>query len=202
LFTEQSKEEFVHRAKEQPAYKKHKDITQFLLFAATHDTVPDETRKGLVKASRVGMLDMLNYSTWATKDLTIEHVAPKGQANGWPDELCEDSGIVHRIGNLTLLPKRENQSVSNRSWQVKRLIYRILSSDTPDDIENLQFEATEKGIELSSSTDQILEGAQYLPHVKAIGSVENEWDLNMIDQRSECLLLLAWTRIAPWIGLE
>ncbi len=62
------------------------------------------------------------------KNLTIEHVMPQSWEANWP--LPEDIGrlegtnkrnhLVHTIGNLTLVSRRLNPSLSNAPWEDKR----------------------------------------------------------------------------------
>lgn len=66
------------------------------------------------------------------KLLTIEHLLPKEWEKHWPlsaaattpDEIKEASKLrddmLHKVGNLSLLTKRLNPSVSNGSWEKKR----------------------------------------------------------------------------------
>lgn len=58
--------------------------------------------------------------------LTIEHLMPQKWRAHWalPDPTLEAEAAradaVHRLGNLTLLTKKLNPSVSNRAWAIKR----------------------------------------------------------------------------------
>ncbi len=65
----------------------------------------------------------------APKNMTIEHVMPVGWSNGeWtsPDGVdaetaeLERNTLIHTVGNLTLVTRRLNSSMSNRSWENKR----------------------------------------------------------------------------------
>lgn len=68
--------------------------------------------------------------TRAPKNLTIEHVMPQGWKGSWPlpygteaeKVVAEDKRniIIHTIGNLTLVNKRLNSSMSNGPWEHKR----------------------------------------------------------------------------------
>jgi len=54
----------------------------------------------------------------------IEHVLPQKWESHWPveglEEQLERGAHVHRLGNLTLLTRGLNSSVSNGAWEVKR----------------------------------------------------------------------------------
>ena len=62
-------------------------------------------------------------------DLHIEHVMPQAWSPGWklPDDRAGDeeavaqrNGAIHTIGNLTLVNRRLNSSLSNAPWESKR----------------------------------------------------------------------------------
>ena len=64
------------------------------------------------------------------KDLTIEHLMPVSWSSkeNWPLPACVDeeqatetrNGLIHTIGNLTLVTGRLNSSLSNEPWHKKR----------------------------------------------------------------------------------
>jgi hypothetical protein len=81
-------------------------------------------------------------------------------------------------------------------------MYRVLSTPTLDDFEERLAEAKNENIDLSASTKEILEVAEFLPHVRAISEVGADWSPELVKQRSVRLAELAWDRLAPWLGLE
>lgn len=62
------------------------------------------------------------------KDLTLEHLMPVSWGEYWPlpDDVDKDearqnrNGLIHTIGNLTLVTRKLNSSLSNAPWQTKR----------------------------------------------------------------------------------
>jgi hypothetical protein len=63
------------------------------------------------------------------KRLTIEHLLPREWEDHWPLPGREEeadknararNGVLHKVGNLTLLTRRLNPSVSNSAWEKKR----------------------------------------------------------------------------------
>ena len=64
------------------------------------------------------------------KNLTIEHLMPVSWGEHWPLPVGEDedreeakqtrNGLIHTIGNLTLVTQKLNSSLSNSPWQTKR----------------------------------------------------------------------------------
>jgi hypothetical protein len=197
-----SKDEWVRLASQTPVYKNSIPLARFLLYVATHDTAPDSANPGLVKAGRVGSLNILTIEQWKDK-LTVEHVAPQKRlmAGGWDSALYEVDDTINRLGNLTLAPGIENASLGNRPWAVKRLMYRVLGSPTVDDLDQRIEEAQQQGIDLSKDTAEILRLAKFLPHVRAIGDVDGEWTTDIVAARSKRLAELAWVRLSSWLGM-
>ena len=63
------------------------------------------------------------------RNLTIEHLMPVSwKEDSWPLPTCGDNeeatesrnGLIHTIGNLTLLTQKLNAALSNAPWQEKR----------------------------------------------------------------------------------
>lgn len=197
-----TKDEWVKAAARIPAYANQREITRFLLLAAGHDSADDKVSPGLTIAGKVGLLPLLDFKHWRDDvSQTVEHIAPQKRETGWLDELYEDPETIDRLGNLTLLPSAENSSLSNGSWARKRLLYKVLSADTSDELDPLLQQAADQGIEISESTTNLLANSRYLPMVKAAASVEGDWSLDLVDRRSTRIAELAWARIAPWLGL-
>ncbi|MCX7109898.1 MAG: DUF262 domain-containing HNH endonuclease family protein [Proteobacteria bacterium] len=197
------KDDWLKMAVSLPAYSNQMHVTRFILLAAAHNSVEDKDNPGLTVKAKEGTLPLLTYEAWKSDIAnTIEHIAPQKQANGWSEKIYENPENIEKLGNLTLLPGKENSSLNNRTWKHKRLIYQILSAPTVDDLEQLLTQAKEEGIELSQSTAELLNGAKYLPLVKALTNVTTEWNLEIIESRSECIAEIAWDRIAPWLELS
>lgn len=196
------KEAWVKAAAKIPAYENQREITRFILLAAAHDSTEDKASPGLTIAGKTGLLHLLSFSHWRDENSqTVEHIAPQKREDGWLDELYEDDETIERLGNLTLLPRAENASLSNGSWARKKLIYKVLSADTSDELDPLLQQAKNQGIEISQSTTDLLANSRHLPMAKAAACVEGDWTLDIVEQRSVRIAELAWSRIAPWLGL-
>lgn len=197
-----SKDDWVRLAAKIPAYSVQREITRFILLAAAHDSADDKTAPGLTVAGKSGLLPLFDYSHWRDEDSqTVEHIAPQTREEGWLDSLYDEDETIDRLGNLTLLPRAENASLSNGSWTRKRLIYKVLSAATSDELDPLVQQAKDQGIEISKSTTELLENSRHLPMAKAVAAVEGDWTLDLVDKRSARIAELAWARIAPWLGL-
>ncbi|MBN7441386.1 DUF262 domain-containing protein [Mycobacteroides abscessus subsp. abscessus] len=210
LWSEISKKGLADQAKwakqtgQNPIGASHKVLTRLLLFAASEDAVLDSEVNGLTVRGKTGLLKMLSLKRWSHESLrTIEHTAPvSAPGSGWLEELFEDPELVNTIGNLTLLPARENTSAGNKSWALKRLFYRALSASTLDDAEALIAEAAGQGIELHMGAQEIVKGAPYLPLASAVAARDLDWTAQFVQQRGERLAELAWTSLAPWLQLR
>ncbi|MDQ8706737.1 DUF262 domain-containing HNH endonuclease family protein [Streptomyces sp. LHD-70] len=200
----ETKERWVAKAAATPVYKSSQHLTRLLLLAAASDSAPDEYNPGLITQGRKGLLSTLSLERWTdAASETIEHIAPQNQAaNGWDPKIYEDSATVHVLGNLTLLPKVENSSASDRSWELKRLMYRALSAATMEEAENALSMAAREGISLGHGAEAIIQRSRHLPFVSSLARREDEWTEDFIRERSERLCSLAWDSLATWVGLD
>lgn len=197
------KDEWVKAASRLPAYKNQKDITRFLLLAAAHDSTASKNEPGLTVAGKQNLLPLLDIKTWRDAcSQTVEHIAPETPSDGWDSKLYEDAEVIHRLGNLTLLPLPENASLGNGSWARKRLIFKILSAETHDELDPLLKQAQDQNINIAKDTAELLAGSKHLPMVKAVSLVEGDWTIDLVERRSIRIAELAWSRIAPWLGLD
>lgn len=197
-----SKDDWVKAASRIPAYQNQRDVTRFILLAAAHDSAIDKANPGLTQSGKEGLLPMLDLNHWRDQACqTVEHIAPTTQSTGWKNEIYDDSESIHRLGNLTLLPQSENSSLGNDLWAKKRLIYKVLSAETSDELDPLLNSAKAQGIEIGKSTADLLANSKHLPMVKAVASVTGDWTLDLVDQRSVRIAELAWRQIAPWLDL-
>ena len=195
------KRDWVRLSSEHPVYQGHKTLARFLLFAAMHNTSEDDEDLGLRISGRQGVLNMLTWEKW-NQDFEIEHIAPQNPERGaWQESLYEKPNLVDCLGNLTLLPKVENSSLSNRPWQEKKEMFYTLAASTTKEQEARLTKARERGIELAETTENLLREGNYFHHLSAISNVE-EWTDKFVQERSERLAELIWTNIAPWLGFD
>ena len=198
------RQQWIARASTTPVYASSKPLTRLLLLAASEDSTPDESAPGLVVRGKAKLLETMELARWSDPAFTtIEHVAPKNPngASHWDTAFVTDPELVDRLGNLTLLPAVENSSASNRSWHLKRLMFRALSAATVEEAEKMLADAEEQGLQLGSGAEDIVTRAQYLPLVAAIARREEGWTPEFVERRSERLAGLAWDSLAPWIGI-
>lgn len=199
-----AKDEWVKRVKLRPIYQSSV-VAKFALFTAFHDTIADEEAAGqaLPCQSKTGSLEMLTLAQWCEQP-EVEHIAPHTRRSGWTEDLY-DGDTLDLIGNLVLLPKAANNSANNKSWERKRLYYRVLGS--PENVSTYMDsdEVIELGVDLSVLTPtilQMLRDSKYHAYLAPIADVTDSWNAELVHRRSERLASLVWDRLAPWIGFE
>ena len=130
-----NKKTWISRVREVPLADHSRPLCRFLLFAASHNARTDQENPGLLTREEVihsDELAFLNFSKWqADIYATVEHVAPvSNSGGGWDEEIYKRSHTRHTIGNIILLPQKENSSVGNAPWRKKKIFYRALVAKT------------------------------------------------------------------------
>lgn len=195
------KQAWINDAATIPAYQNNRYISRFILLAAYHDAVEDDTCPGLITVGKEGVSPCLTYEGWCNeKHLSLEHIAPKDTALGWAPNIYDDRELVHHIGNLVLVPSAANSSLGNRPWDEKRILYAALGAKTKQDAKRLLENATKQGIEFAISTQELVELSAHIPHLAALGVYPHDWSIDAISDRSKCILNLAWDRLWTWLN--
>ena len=197
------KESWVSQVCEVSLANRSQPLCRFLLFAASNNAITDQENPGLLIREKVipsDQLAYLNFSKWqGGKYATVEHVAPVSNSGGWDEEIYKRSHTRHTIGNIILLPQKENSSVGNASWDKKMFFYRALVAET-DPERNSQFEKAKKeGLTFKKQTIDLLNEQGRLDMLDPIAEV-NQWSESIIQKRSKNILELAWDVIAPWLS--
>lgn len=68
-------------------------------------------------------LERADYRTWINETVkTVEHVAPQepSKTGDWDEKIYTTPGLVHCLGNLTLLPTEFNSAIKNAAWSKSR----------------------------------------------------------------------------------
>ena len=178
-------------------------LCRFLLFAASHNARPDSNRPGLLTREKIIPtieLDFLNFDRWQDEIYaTVEHVAPDSNSGGWDEKIYVEPYTRHTIGNIILLPQKENASVGNAPWKKKKIFYRALIAKTEED-RNGQFEKAKKaGLVFKKQTEELVKKQGRLHMLDPIADVTN-WTKSSIRKRTKNTLELAWDVIAPWLN--
>ena len=194
---------WVSKAGEVGLADRARPLCRFLLFAASHNARPDEKNPGLLIRKGIipgGELDFLNFDRWQDGIYaTVEHVAPDSNPGGWDEKIYVQPYTRHTIGNIILLPQKENSSAGNSSWEKKKLFYRALIAKTEEE-RNDQFKKAEKaGLTFKKQTKYLVEKQGRLHMLDPIAEV-NHWTKSRIRKRTKNTLELAWDVIAPWLN--
>ena len=198
-----NKKTWVSRVCEVPLADHSQPLCRLLLFAASHNARTDQENPGLLRREdviRSDELAFLNHSKWQdNKYATIEHVAPVSNSSGWDEKIYKESYTRHLIGNIILLPQRENSSVGNAPWRKKKLFYRALAAKTEEERKNQFEQAKKKGLTFKKRTENLLKKQIRLDMLDPIANVP-QWTESIIQKRTKNILELAWDEIAPWLG--
>ena len=132
----------------------------------------------------------------------MEHIAPqeRGSNSSWDEELYDDDNL-HKIGNLTLLPGRINQSLSNKSWKAKWIYYKHLSITDPNELRSLREQAERYGVELQEKALALLKATPVNNHIASVVAVgiEGSWTNDLVQKRTEKLCDILWKRLIAWL---
>lgn len=193
------------KAKDNFRYNKAgRDVTRLALFVSAHDTIPDDSNKGLIKIGKNECAKYLCLDRWLSDSLkTVEHIAPQtNNGNLWDVDLYDNHiESFQSIGNLTLLPQDLNSSAGNRGWKEKLLYYKCVAEKDPEKINKILNNAKALKIIINSSTLEMLESSEFNDYLSSVSSLsENDkWDRNLVDRRSEVMLDIIWQRISKWL---
>jgi hypothetical protein len=194
------RDQWIGQALVLPMYNP-RPLARFLLLAAYHDTVEDATAPGLIKKGKVSSSPCLTFDGWSDdKHLSLEHIAPQGATASWASELYANKEVVHRLGNLVLVPADANSSLSDRPWDQKRVLYAALGAPSRDASRAMLENAAADGTTFAKSTEELVEMAKHMPHLSALGGRSDQWTSAFIDQRSRRLLELAWDHLYSWLS--
>ena len=81
----------------------------------------------------------------------------------------------------------------------KRVLYAALGAQSKEDAKEILENAAQDGITFADSTEALIDLSKYMPHLAALGSKLDDWDVSFIAARSTRLLELAWARLRPWL---
>ena len=200
-----NKDAWVNMVVANPLYEQSKGIVRFMLLAAAHQARPSQSGHGLWERGGVKPSpdenNFLNYRTWMQPHyLTVEHIAPNTEpSHGWPRTLYRNNVLRHTLGNLLLLPSKENAAIGGDSWEKKKRFYLALTETTEEGQAMRIAEAKAAGIGFSKATEQLLKSGGRLPLLDALRQVER-WDENIVQKRSENIAQLSWDILWPWLN--
>ena len=200
----ENKKTWLSRACEVGLADYSRPLCRFLLFAASHHARPDPSEPGLLTREgviRSDELDFLNFDKWGDdRYATVEHVAPNSDSGSeWDKRIYQQQATRHTIGNIILLPKKENSSVGNAPWTKKRIFYNALTAKTEEERDEQFKEAKKAGLDFRKETKNLLKEQERLSMLDPITNVD-KWTESLIRKRTKNTLELAWGIISPWLN--
>ena len=200
----ENKETWLSRAYEVGLADYSRPLCRFLLFAASHNARLDPSEPGLLTREgviRSDELDFLNFDKWLDdRYATVEHVAPNSDSSsGWDKRIYQRQATRHTIGNIILLPKKENSSVGNAPWTKKKIFYSALTAKTEEERDEQFKKAKKAGLDFRKETKNLLNKQERLSMLDPITDVDN-WTESLIQRRTKNTLELAWDVISPWLN--
>ena len=200
-----NKQEWVQRAADNPLYNQARALVRFMLFTAAHQSRSSGTNKGCWEKEGVKPDLARNFLTpevWGGELYrTVEHIAPDRPSNAWPEEIYTGKGthFRHSLGNLILLPQRENSAIGSSGWQKKKVFYQALIAPTVQETQAKLTEAESLGFEFTSRTRKLLESGQRLGLLDPLRDVDT-WGLDVIEARGRNIAELTWEHVWPWLS--
>lgn len=199
------KSRWIENVVANPLYEQSKDLARFMILAAGHQAIPSTIEPGTwtrvgVKASKHNN-QFLNYKTWTDKTYaTVEHIAPdSAPKSGWAQDLYRNNILRHSIGNLILLPSKENSAIGNDSWPRKKKFYLALTEKLDEGQNKRIEEARSAGISFPKSTIELLQKGERLPLLDPLREVE-EWNSEVVQRRGKNIAELCWDVVWPWLN--
>ncbi len=199
------KESWVQKVVANPLGQQSKKLVRFMILSAAHQALPSTDDPGTwsksgVKAS-VHDRNFLDYRTWSG-DLyaTVEHVAPETEPKrGWSRDLYKDNILRHSLGNLILLPAKENASIGSDSWAKKKKFYLAITETSVGEQSKRISEAKAAGISFSKGTEKMLQDGSRLSLLDPVRDVD-EWNREIVLRRSNNIAELCWDIVWPWLN--
>ncbi len=203
-FKIEEKDRWVDQVVDNPIYRQARTVARIMLLAAGHQSVPSKVagcweRDGVKVSTHVN--NFLNSATWHSELYeTVEHVAPETEPqSGWDSEIYRNVILRHSLGNLVLLPKKENGAIGNDSWKKKKLFYSALTESTSDKQQRRIQDANNIGMKFSNYTVDLLKKGERLVLLQPLRDVK-EWNTEVIRARARNTAELTWDYFWPWLS--
>jgi len=189
------KQAWLEISASQPLYKGSQELCKYLLLLAYHNSTYDGN--DIVKG-KARIQESMNYKKLSVyrSDLfqSVEHIAPQNFASEWDEVFDKDATTIHTIGNLTLLPVKENNAIGNKSWAKKKLFFEACSTKNIDNLEIAISKAKKAGNQFNGKIDKILREGQCLTMAEHL-CLFDSWDHNVVKNRSFNIMECAWEEL-------
>ncbi|MCY4641134.1 MAG: DUF262 domain-containing HNH endonuclease family protein [Gammaproteobacteria bacterium] len=196
-------ESWISRIRENPLAQQSRPLVRFLLLAAADQSQPINGKPGLWTRKNVIRTDereYLTYKCWTDeKYSTVEHIAPESRPDsGWDDSIYKRPTTRQTLGNLVLLPQKENSSAGNSEWRKKKIFYQAITEHDRSNQDMCIRDAEIAGYYFSSKIKELLINGERLHLLDTLNQVY-DWNEKFIEVRTENIASLAWDKISPWL---
>ena len=195
------KDNFVSISSHLPIYSSAKKVAKLLLLAAHHDAVIDSAYEGLLVKGRTSSNPCLDIDSYIDdRNLSLEHIAPQSNNGTWDVAIYENGELKDTLGNLVLISHDLNSSLGNRVWAEKRIFYKVVGAQDPNEAAKVLNEAASiNNIRFGDLTKDLLAAQKYMPNLVTLGNMTKPWTSDFIVTRSKRLYELAWDELIKWL---
>lgn len=136
------------------AYEGWQEELRYLMYAREKDLMKEN--------QQINENEELDRILSASLSDTIEHIYPQtAQEKKWPCFKSENKeNLIHRLGNLVLLPPRLNSKLSNKSFKDKQLEYRKVGLQCLDEIKEYTENDSWTTVSINNREKKLLEWAK------------------------------------------
>jgi len=199
-----SKDKWVSTVATNPLYARSEKLVRFMILMAAHQAAPSDTTPGVWNKSGIkssAQYDFFSYSTWCGElYATVEHIAPSTEPeHGWDSSLYKNNILRDTVGNLVLLPRKENSVIGNDSWKKKRKFYKALSATSIADVDQFIEEAKADDIHFSKVAEGLLRSGEVLHLLDPLREVD-EWHADIVEIQGRNIAELCWDHVWPWLN--
>lgn len=197
-----NKASWIEIASTQPLYTGSQELCKYLLMVAHHNAIFKDKKlnKGAARANESTNYMKLSVYRSELYD-TVEHVAPQNSAGDWDKVFEKDATTVHTIGNLTLLPMKENNVIGNKSWEKKKLFFEACSAKDTDELNAALEKSRKAGLQFSNKTVSILRASGCLTMASHLIAYDT-WTHETVNDRSKNILECVWNELSGDVGMS
>jgi len=196
--------DWYKNAKTTNIYSASGPIAKMFILMANHRSTFSIEGQILSKGARSNVRDYLNLDIWnSRRSFSIEHIAPRNRnsRSTWDENIYKEVHTVNTIGNLTLLPQKENEAVANSNWDIKKIYFNCFVQRDDKELESAIEQAKKKGLQIPKKVVKELMVGDYLDIIEPIVS-QDTWLLEDIEKRTGNLCNLLWNECDAWLNLS
>ena len=184
-------ENWLKEAAGQPLADQSKPLCRFLLLAAANcaTVLTEPPKNGLwEKDNGDSSKRYLSYDVWRDENYKVmEYVAPEKSNSSWSNNIYSNRDTIHTLGNLVVLPVKDNTHVRKMGWEDKQGYYLALANKNE---EHLKTE-----YKVPANVRRRITEISMLNFTEKVGS----WNLQFIKNRSKNIAYLARQELLGWL---